>query len=79
VLRTDGVRAVALGGSAEEGKAAVVVATGGDPDATALIKSVAPIVGGGGGGTPQLALAGGRDPGKLDQALAEARRLLVEG
>jgi len=40
---------------------------------------VAPIVGGGGGGTPQLALAGGRDPGKLDQALAEARRLLVEG
>jgi alanyl-tRNA synthetase len=79
VLRADGVRAVALGGSAEEGKAAVVVATGGDPDATALINSVAPIVGGGGGGTPQLALAGGRDPGKLDQALAEARRLLVEG
>ena len=37
------------------------------------------IDGGGGGGTPQLALAGGRDPGKLDQALAEARRLLVEG
>jgi alanyl-tRNA synthetase len=79
VLRSEGVRAVALGGSAEEGKAAVVVATGGEPDATALINVLAPIVGGGGGGTPQLALAGGRDPGKLDQALAEARRLLTEG
>jgi alanyl-tRNA synthetase len=79
VLRTDGVRGVALGGSPEEGKVAIVVATEGEPDATALVKAVAPIVGGGGGGSPQLALAGGRDPGRLDAALAEARRLLVEG
>ncbi len=66
VLRTDGVRGVALGGSPEEGKVAIVVATEGEPDATALVKAVAPIVGGGGGGSPQLALAGGRDPGRLD-------------
>jgi alanyl-tRNA synthetase len=35
-----------------------------------LIKDVANIVGGGGGGRPTLAQAGGKDPEKLDQALA---------
>jgi alanyl-tRNA synthetase len=38
--------------------------------AGALIKRVARVVGGGGGGRPTLAQAGGRDPQRLDDALA---------
>ena len=45
-------------------------------DAGALIKAIAPHVGGGGGGRPQMAQAGGKDPGGIDAAVAEARRLL---
>jgi alanyl-tRNA synthetase len=41
-----------------------------------VIKEVAPIVGGGGGGRPQMAQAGGKDPAKLDDALAQARTLV---
>jgi alanyl-tRNA synthetase len=76
-IRGGGVRAVALGGSPDGSRAAVAVATDGNPDATAVVRQVAPIVGGGGGGSPQMALAGGRDPKRVDEALAEARRLLV--
>jgi alanyl-tRNA synthetase len=36
------------------------------------------VVGGGGGGRDDMAQAGGRDPAKLDDALAEARAI-VEG
>ena len=42
----------------------------------ALVKRVAKVVGGGGGGSPEVAVAGGRDPRRLDEALAEARRAL---
>jgi alanyl-tRNA synthetase len=35
-----------------------------------LVKRVARIVGGGGGGRPTMAQAGGRDPNRLDEALA---------
>jgi alanyl-tRNA synthetase len=45
--------------------------------ANELIKPVAAVVGGGGGGRPTMAQAGGRDPEKLDDAIAEARRLLT--
>jgi alanyl-tRNA synthetase len=38
--------------------------------AGALVKQVARVVGGGGGGRPTLAEAGGRDPDRLDEALA---------
>ena len=76
VQRRDGVRAVVVGGVAEEGKVAIAAATGGEPDAGALVKRVAKVVGGGGGGSPEVAVAGGRDPGRLDEALAEARRAL---
>jgi alanyl-tRNA synthetase len=38
--------------------------------AGALVKQVAQVVGGGGGGRPALAQAGGRDPSRLDEALA---------
>jgi alanyl-tRNA synthetase len=77
--RRDGVRAVVLGGSPDGAKVAVAVATGGDPDAQALVRRVGAAVGGGGGGSAEVALAGGRDPGRLDAALAEAERLLAGG
>jgi alanyl-tRNA synthetase len=78
VLRQDGVRAVVLGGSADGSKVSIAVATGGTPDAVGLVKVLGPIVGGGGGGRPgsPSALAGGKDPSRLDEALDEARRLL---
>jgi len=38
-----------------------------------LVRTVAPIVDGGGGGRDTLAQAGGKDPSKLDEALATAR------
>src|SRR5262249_11714804 len=41
-----------------------------------LVRAVAKVAGGSGGGKPHLALAGGREPEKLDAALAEAKRLL---
>jgi alanyl-tRNA synthetase len=40
--------------------------------AGAVVKAAAAVVGGGGGGRDTLAQAGGRDPGKLDDALAAA-------
>ncbi|HEV2722157.1 MAG TPA: DHHA1 domain-containing protein, partial [Thermoanaerobaculia bacterium] len=39
--------------------------------ATSLLGKLAPIVGGKGGGKPDLAQAGGKDPEKLDAALAQ--------
>jgi alanyl-tRNA synthetase len=47
-------------------------------NASDLVKRVAQVTGGSGGGKPHLALAGGKDPSKLDDALAEAARLLTE-
>ena len=41
-----------------------------------LVKELAKITGGGGGGKPSSAQAGGKDPGKLDEALAAAWTLL---
>jgi alanyl-tRNA synthetase len=42
------------------------------------VKSAAKLVGGGGGGRPTLAQAGGKQPEKLDEALAEAKRWAEE-
>jgi alanyl-tRNA synthetase len=41
-----------------------------------LIKALAPIIGGSGGGRPDMAQAGGREPEKLDAALAQVAALL---
>jgi alanyl-tRNA synthetase len=76
VHRHDGVRAVALGGSPDGAKVALVVVSDGEPNATDVVRALGAIVGGGGGGSPQLAVAGGRDVSRVDEALAEARRLL---
>jgi len=42
------------------------------------IKQVAPVVGGGGGGRPDFAQAGGKEPGKLPEAMRTARAYLDE-
>jgi alanyl-tRNA synthetase len=44
-----------------------------------IIKRLAPMVGGGGGGRPDFAQAGGKDPARLDEALAAAYDLLGAG
>jgi alanyl-tRNA synthetase len=41
-----------------------------------LIQALAPIVGGKGGGKPDNARGGGKDPSKIDEALAKARSLI---
>ena len=43
-----------------------------------LVKEVAAICGGGGGGRPELAQAGGREPGRLNEALKKARELITQ-
>jgi alanyl-tRNA synthetase len=68
-----------LGGVAN-GMVALVAAV--SPDFTAkvqagkIIQQIAPIVGGKGGGKPDNARGGGKDAGKLDEALAKAKSLL---
>jgi alanyl-tRNA synthetase len=42
-----------------------------------IVKTIAPIVDGGGGGKPQMAQAGGKNPAKIDDALAQARELIT--
>ena len=44
-----------------------------------IIKQLAPLVGGGGGGRPDFAQAGGKDPSRIDAALAAAYELLGAG
>ncbi len=46
--------------------------------ATSVLSKLAPIVGGKGGGKPDLAQAGGKDPEKLDAALAEVPSALQQ-
>jgi alanyl-tRNA synthetase len=41
-----------------------------------IIQTIAPIVGGKGGGNPDNARGGGKDAGRLDEALAKAKLLL---
>jgi alanyl-tRNA synthetase len=45
--------------------------------AATLVRAAAQVVGGGGGGRDEMAQAGGRDPAKLDEALAAARAALA--
>ncbi len=45
--------------------------------ASDVVKQAAALVGGGGGGRPTMARAGGKDPEKLPDALAEAERLIL--
>lgn len=79
VRALDGVRTVVLGGTPDGLKVALVaaVAPGATVAAPDLVAEAARLVGGGGGGkNPQLAMAGGRDPARLDEALAAVRARL---
>jgi alanyl-tRNA synthetase len=70
---------VVLGGTANSAVALVATVA---PELTKkiqagkLIQAIAPIVGGKGGGRPDNARGGGKDVGKLDEALAKAKSLL---
>jgi alanyl-tRNA synthetase len=82
-LRQKAGSAVVVFGWAEDSKAQLLAAVSKDLEgkglhAGNLIKQLAKVVGGGGGGPPSLAQAGGKDPGKLGEALALAQRLARE-
>jgi alanyl-tRNA synthetase len=76
-----GTSVVVLGSSAG-GRAHLVASATPDAvekggDAAAVIREISPIVGGGGGGRPTMARAGGKDPARIDEALAAARGFLA--
>ena len=70
-----GVRAVVLIGAPEGGGVALVSAVAPDSGLHAgeLIADAAKTVQGGGGKSADLAVAGGKDPSKLDEALEQVR------
>ncbi len=81
VRATADLRAVVLGGSPDGTKASLAVSAErsggtGEVHAGELVKRIAPLLGGGGGGSPEMAVAGGKDPGGIDRALDEARQAL---
>jgi alanyl-tRNA synthetase len=71
-----------LGGGDGDKVALVALASPGAVEkglsAAELVRAAATVVGGGGGGRDDMAQAGGRDPAKLDDALAAARAM-IEG
>jgi alanyl-tRNA synthetase len=71
---------VVLGTVLDNGKPQLIAAATADlkkrVHAGDIIKAAAQIVGGGGGGRPDMAQAGGKDPEKLDEALAHAAELI---
>ncbi len=72
--------AVVLGG-VEDGKVTLIAnfddAIADRVSASDVVKGAALLVGGGGGGRRTMARAGGKDPAKLSDALAEAERLIL--
>jgi alanyl-tRNA synthetase len=75
VRERDGVRAVVLGSAPEGGGVAIVSAVRPDSGlhASELIAEAARTVKGGTGKNAELAIAGGKDPAALDEALAQVR------
>ncbi len=69
-------------GMATDGKPQLIAAVTDDltkrVHAGHLIKTIAQTVGGGGGGRPNMAQAGGKDSGKLGEALAQARQWITD-
>ncbi len=76
-----GVRAVVLIGTPDGQRVALVSAVdpGAGVEATSLVGPAARTVGGGGGGRGDVAVAGGRDPSRIDDALAQVRSQLGVG
>ena len=73
-----GMQAVVVGGSPGDGKVVMVAAVAKDSglDASELLAEASKIVGGGVSKNAELAIAGGRDPSRLDEALTEVRTRL---
>ena len=82
VLRGKIGTGVAVVGSVVEGKVSIIAVVTDDLIQTHglkagdIVKDVAKIVGGGGGGRRHLAQAGGRDPEKLEEALAAVKEIV---
>ena len=84
VRNQPGVRAVVLGGRSDTGGASLVAAQGSGlgGQASDLLRDAARAVKGGGGGKGDVAVAGGKDAGGVDEALtiaAAAARVLLDG
>src|SRR5205085_9171631 len=82
-LRQKAGSAVVLVGWSEDGKVQLIASVTDDLvkkglHAGKLVGQVAKVVGGGGGGKPTMAQAGGKEPGKLPEALALAKKLVLE-
>jgi alanyl-tRNA synthetase len=82
-LRQKAGSAVILLGWSDDGKVSLLAAVTDDLvkkglHAGKLVGQVAKVVGGGGGGKPTLAQAGGKEPGKLGEALQLGRKLASE-
>ncbi|GAI09398.1 unnamed protein product, partial [marine sediment metagenome] len=43
-----------------------------------IVKKIAPVIDGGGGGKAQMAQAGGKNPERIDDALAKAAEIIKE-
>jgi alanyl-tRNA synthetase len=83
MLKKKAKSAVVVLGFEEDGRATLLTGVTDDLvkkgiKAGDLIKEIAPIVDGGGGGRPGMAQAGGKNPEKIDQALAKAAELIKE-
>jgi alanyl-tRNA synthetase len=78
VRQSPTIRAVVLGGVTDTGGVALVAAVGNGVAVPAgdLIKEAAKAVGGGGGGKGDIAVAGGKNPEALDDALKLAQLAL---
>jgi alanyl-tRNA synthetase len=67
-------------GSGSDGKASLCVAVTKDLTdkikAGDIVKQLAPVVGGGGGGKPDMAMAGGKNPEKIGEAITQAKSVV---
>jgi alanyl-tRNA synthetase len=72
--------AVVVLASSTDDKVAIVASVApeltGKVQAGRIVKEIAPLVGGRGGGRPEFAEAGGKDSSRLEEAIAESRRLV---
>ncbi len=81
-LRQKHAPAAVVLGTREDGRVHLVVSIDSSLeergiDAVQVVRQAAALVGGGGGGRPTMARAGGKDPEKLGEALAEAEKALL--
>ncbi len=82
-LRNAGAGSIVILAGRDGDKAALVVTAAGDLapariKAGEVVKRLAAIIGGGGGGKPDLAQAGGKEPGKLPELIAAAPKVVKD-